>query len=165
MGQAGRESRWGIHHVTATWDQGGNRSGNKSGLERTCWDLRRFWSSRDRFIDAGLGGQVAKKEKIEIRPEVNRHEMLLGLALLTTAAGDRSPMCDLNGNWTSSRAPGPHAVHIEFFQEPGARTFTLRVIPLSQSSQSPPGLHSEACHRAAVAASPRLGLDVRRAVA
>ena len=38
-------------------------------------------------------------------------------------------LCDLNGNWTSSKkgTPPDQVVHIEFFQQPSNNSFTLRV--------------------------------------
>jgi hypothetical protein len=40
-------------------------------------------------------------------------------------------LCDLGGNWTSSAkgTPADKMVHIEFFQQPGNTSFTLRATP------------------------------------
>ena len=158
MGQAGRESRWGIHHVTATWDQGGNRSGNKSGLERTCWDLRRFWSSTDRFIDAGW----PKRRKSDTsRSQQTRNAV--GVGAFDNRGGrsvaDVRPQRQLDQQSRSWAARCPHRVLS------GARRANVHTEGNPPFPKSTTGLHSEACQRAAVAASPRLGLDVRRAVA
>ena len=112
MGQAGRESRWGIHHVTATWDQGGNRSGNKRGLERTCWDLRRFWSSRDRFIDAGWPSCQKGENRDTSRSQQTRNAV--GVGAFDNRGGrsvaDVRPQRQLDQQSRSWAARCPHRV-------------------------------------------------------
>ena len=53
--------------------------------------------------------------------------MLAALAQLAAAPA----LCDLSGNWTSSKkgVPADKMVHIEFFQQQGDSTFTLRATP------------------------------------
>lgn len=52
--------------------------------------------------------------------------MLLLMSALAVSAPP-APLCNLNGNWTSSTHAGAGIVHIEFFQPEGKPGFTLRV--------------------------------------